>query len=362
MNNYGEIIRLPYKVENVFEILKKLLKYNRMKAMTLERIDEENKTFDLIAKRFRSKEKVNIKIVEIKKGFVEIKVYSKSTFFEGGGSLGKNNKNVKLIVDFVLKELKNCDKSDIDDFSFEVEENNSPIKKIFQFVRLGLLAVAILYISLLLLSLISSFNEYGELSVYTLVPWEKYYYFYWYLFFAFVIAGSCGVVINKGYKQRRTHEVKENVYCLIEKNKNNVENDSNIINNNGINQTKSYLNKAIDYAKKVKIGKQKGFLPVAIIGSIFLVWALWSIFSGGISKIGKDPCDINYEATGLSIDHVDWCRTDWHGNATEKLPYGLDNNDFIWCSFWNDGNWIGDGPVYIECAKELGWDGTNSGE
>jgi hypothetical protein len=119
------------------------------------------------------------------------------------------------------------------------------------------------------------------------------------------------------------------------------------------------LNKAVDYAKKVKTGKPKGFLPVAIIGSVFLVWALWSIFSGGISKIGKDPCDINYEATGLSIDHVDWCRTDWHGNATEKLPYGLDNNDFIWCSFWNDGNWIGDGPVYIECAKELGWDGTN---
>lgn len=359
MYDYEEIIKLPYKIDDIYELLKKLLKCDKIKHMKLQNLDEENKAFDLIARRFRSKENINIKITEIKKGFIEIKVYSKSSFFERGGALGRNKKNVKLIVDLVLKELKSCNKSNIDDFSFEIEQNDSPIKRIIQFVRIGLLAVAILYIILLLIILISSFKEYGGLSVFSLLPWEEYHYFYWYLLFAFVIAGLCSIVINKGYKQRRTREINQLAYHLIKKNKNNAENDSNIINSNVINQPKSYLNKGVDYAKKVKTEKPIGFWTTAIIGSAFLIWALWSIFSGGISKIGKDPCDINYEATSLRVTSVDWCRTDRHGNATEKLPYGLDNNDFIWCNMWNNGTWIGDGPVYIECAKELGWDGTS---
>lgn len=103
MYDYGEIIRLPYKIDDIYELLKKLLKCDKIKHMKLQNLDEENKTFDLIARRFRSKENINIKITEIKKGLIEIKVYSKSTFLEGGGALGRSKKNVKLIVDFVIK-------------------------------------------------------------------------------------------------------------------------------------------------------------------------------------------------------------------------------------------------------------------
>ena len=103
MYDYGEIIRLLYKIDDIYELLKKLLKCDKIKHMKLQNLDEENKTFDLIARRFRSKENINIKITKIKKGLIEIKVYSKSIFLEGGGALGRSKKNVKLIVDFVIK-------------------------------------------------------------------------------------------------------------------------------------------------------------------------------------------------------------------------------------------------------------------
>ncbi len=74
----------------------------------------------------------------------------------------------------------------------------------------------------------------------------------------------------------------------------------------------------------------------------------------------EDFCKKYYSPTGeLQIDHITWCRSDlgFNGNPDE-LPKGIEAEDFIWCEFWYNGNYIGVGPVYQPCALKLGWDGT----
>jgi hypothetical protein len=363
MNFYEEILKLPYSADDIFELLNKLLKYDMIKNVVLEEVNEENKSFVMTFKKKRVKSNINIEIKKVNKGFTEVKVRSehKKIFVYFATVEVINYKNVKMLIDIILKELSICKKTlETDDFEFKIAETENLKKDIMKTHIILALIFFMLLIPLILYFIINQENYNSNSNSLTFISIIAV--FIYMLIFIFIGMSRCKNLDK--YKVRRTQQIKKILYNLIiDKNSNSSNTGDKIILNNIENEiidgSESYLNKGVNYIKKIKTEKPKAFLLSVIIGSVFLVWALWSIFSGDIFMIGKDPCDINYEATGLSIDHVDWCRTDWHGNATEKLPYGLDNNDFIWCSFWNDGNWIGDGPVYIECAKELGWDGTN---
>jgi hypothetical protein len=355
MDDYEEIIGLPYKSEDIYELFKKSLESGEIKHIIKQETNEKEKSFDLIVKKGKFRANVKVEIDEIKTKYTKITVSSKLTSLNLD-PFGNNKRNVKTVIDLVLKELGNYEK-DNDDFSFQVVEKNSSLKDIIAFLGTGIFFAMILFIIIWFFNIFSNFIENGItlLNFFHSSAFWNNSYFLWSLLIVFVISGILRVAFDKGYKERRTDEINQTINQFTKRNKNNYNSSADTI----LNKPNPNLSRYMNYVGKFKEEKPKIFWSITIAISIFLLWSLFSIFSGGSSLIGKDPCDINYEATGIEIEKIDWCRTDKHGNFTKTLPYGLDNNDFIWCRFKSHGVWLGDGPVYKRCAIKLGWSETD---
>ncbi len=352
MNDYGEIIKLPYEINDIYEPLKKLLKYDKIKPMILQKEDGETKTFDLTAKRnLLFNEKVSIRITELEKGITEVKVYSKSKFFVPF-DFGKNKRNVKIIINKILKELSNCENVS-DDFSIEVMKTYKFSKGFLHFI----ISVILFYYPLSWL--MSLMHITTNIATDARIAGT--------IFFSLIITiiyKILRLIKRMRYKHKRMKRIKSMLYDLIEgkaKNENNISKSKNTINaikNNQFQKIKSkatpYLKTSVDYIKKIKKEKPKVFWTGTIaISGVFL----WSIF-GGLSNILKDPCAFNVEMGGYEVTGIDWCRTDLIMDSN-RLPEGfnVESKDFVYCKYdtTSTSNGWSEGYVYKACAIKKGW-------
>ena len=272
MNDYGEIIKLPYKIETIYEPLKKLLKYDKIKPMILQNEDEKNKSFDLIAKgKLIFNEKVNIKITEIEKEMTEIKVYSKSKFLVPF-DFGKNKRNVRIMVNAILKELSNY-RNTSDDFSIEFMKTYKFSKGFLHFIISSIIFYYLWSWFLALTHIIS--NMEAEAAITMVISFTL---------FTTIIYKILRIIKIKKYRTKRKTKMKSMLYDLIEgkaKESNNISRSQDIKNETKNNQYQKiknkinpYLNKSIDYIKKTKKEKPKVFWAFTISICVIISWVI----------------------------------------------------------------------------------------
>jgi uncharacterized membrane protein YciS (DUF1049 family) len=351
MNEYGEIISLPYKAIDLYEPLKRLLKYDKLKSMVLKKLDEQNKSFDLVTKKgLFIAERVNIKIEEITKFNVKIRVCSKSSLIMPF-DFGRNRKNVKKIINIIFDELKNCEKSKDDDFSIEIIKTYKFSKSLLQFILAGI----VFYLLWSWFFLVTGAFDNTENDKLTTTAFTL----------GFIITPIIykifRVIRLRSYNRRRVYKIKQSLYNLIEGKTNNLKEEKiakeviqNKINNDNkedvVNKVGIYLKKGIDYAKETK--KQK---PLIFWGITFAIGAYltWLVF-GGVS----DPCAFNVKMGGFHVTDISWCRTDYK-ISSHSLPSGFNvtSDDFVYCQYGTPDTSYGwaEGYVYKKCAIKKGW-------
>lgn len=101
-------VKIPYSLDNVFEALKKSCQY--IYGMKIDSIDEVLKTVYLKAgiSAFSWGENVTVtvKTAEDGESIVEVSSVSKTGAFGSAVDMGKNNRNLKKIMDELSMELK----------------------------------------------------------------------------------------------------------------------------------------------------------------------------------------------------------------------------------------------------------------
>ena len=101
-------VKIPYSLDNVFEALKKSCQY--IYGMKIDSIDEVLKTVYLKAgiSAFSWGENVTVtvKTAEDGESIVEVSSASKTGAFGSAVDMGKNNRNLKKIMDELSMELK----------------------------------------------------------------------------------------------------------------------------------------------------------------------------------------------------------------------------------------------------------------
>ena len=106
--DHNSSVKIPYSVEDVFEALKKSSQY--IYGMKVDSVDELLKTVYLKAgtSAFSWGENVTVtvKAAEDGESIVEVTSASKTGVFGSVVDMGKNNKNLKTIMDELSMELK----------------------------------------------------------------------------------------------------------------------------------------------------------------------------------------------------------------------------------------------------------------
>ncbi len=276
MNDYGELLKLPYKKEDISEPLKKLIKYDKIKPFILETEDKENNTFYLVGRKFITKLKVSIRIKELEKGYTEVEIIAKSNHID----FGNCEKTVRTIVNIIFKELENCEYAKNDkDFSIEILQIKNKTKKIRSIVGLIVLFY-MLYRFIFSLTMddyyvtmyIKDFWHYPRLQ------------FIWSIISTFIFI-MLSNFRYKRYSRKRIIKIKSKLYNLLEhKNikKNEADNKPKEL-RKGIDalimKGKPYINKGIDFIKRTKKEKPKVFWTVSISLGILLTWGIIGSFS-----------------------------------------------------------------------------------
>lgn len=354
MNDYGEVIKLPYESKNIYESLKKIFKYDKVKDVSLISLNEEDNLFILNVKRLFLNFKVTVKINKIEKKYSEIYVYSETWF---PISLKLNIKNVKSIFKIVFEELNKLEKlKDEKDFEIKIINNKDSKKSFYNFVSVTFINFAVL-ITLFLLMNKNSTSPTKETWGYYVIA----------LFLAPIFTLLYRMFRYFSYKRKckiRKIRIKLMIYDLIEKEEKAKESEVNevkeskitkevikkeniIINTKKIND---YKVKGIDYVKRVKKEKPKLFWVITVSLGILILWS--------ISKGLKDPCAFNVEMGGYHVTDISWCRTDKRINM---VPEGYEGkvavDDFVYCQYGTPDVSYGwaEGYVYKACAIKKGW-------
>ncbi len=272
MNDYGEIISLPYKIEEIYEPLKKLLKYEKIKHMYLQDFDDENKILNVISKPFLRKLKITIKLNEIKNGLTEINIYSESNV---PIDFNANRRVVRKLVNVIFKELEECSKTDNGDISVSIIKKKNRFKSIFNFITVAFLAFLVLYCIISAIDSVASLrsgNENNEALIAAAI------------FFGIVYAIIYKIVRlikRKRYSRKRITNIKRMLYHLIEEKDVKKKVSSNFETNDIIkkigvipDKTKLYIDKGISYIKKTKEEKPKVFWTFTILIGIIVTWII----------------------------------------------------------------------------------------
>lgn len=273
MNDYGEIIKLPYKFEDINGLLKKLTKYDKIKPLTLSKFDEETNTFILVGKKPK-KLIISIKVEQLEKGYTKVEVTSKTK----GNIFRKQKKIVKNIVNIIFKELENCEiTKGNDDFEIEIVKIKNTKKRI----RAIILLLLLFYIIFRIIFIIAIEDYY-----YTMFLKDFWYYPKLQLMWSIITTTLLLIIFkskNKSSDRKRITKLKGVLYNLIE-----GKDEKERVNNNFSNQKtsiipekiKPYIDKGIDYVKKTKKEKPKVFWTAAISVGVLATWGIVGAFTG----------------------------------------------------------------------------------
>lgn len=278
MNDYGEIIKLPYKVEDIYELLKKLLKYDKIRHISLKTVDDENKNFDVVFKTILKKAKVNIKLTELEKGVTELSIYAETNRpidFNG------NRKVVKKLVNIIFKGLEECTKTSNDDFSVSIIKKKNGFKSFLNFIAIAFLAFLVFYFIFLSIDSVASRSG-GNAE-------NKWVFIVVAIFFGLVYSilyKIVRIIKRRRYSKNRVTKIKKMLYHLIEekavkKNINSNSGSNEVIKKIGIIPTKvkPYIDKGINYIKKTKKEKPKIFWTVTISLGALVTWGIVGTFT-----------------------------------------------------------------------------------
>lgn len=271
MNDYGELLKLPYKESDILDPLKKLVKYDKIKPYTLERFDEETNTFNLVGRKRLIKVRLSIRVKEFEKGYTEIEVIAKTKTTENGIC----KREVRNIVDIIFRELESCEKTkDNDDFSVEIlkiKNNAKFVKTILYLILMSYLFYRILF------SLVAK-------DYYTYMVDDLWHYPRLQLIWAIITTGFImfiSKITYKGRVKKRIAKIKSQLFKLIEnkdvkKNLSEESEDKNIKNEvkNLTNKAKPYIKKGIDFIKKTREKNPKMFWTFTISIGIIVTWII----------------------------------------------------------------------------------------
>lgn len=276
MNDYGEIIRLPYKVEDIYKSLKKLLKYDKIRHVSLQTADDGNREFKLVFKTILKKSKVNIKLIELENGLSELSIYSETNYpidFNG------NRQIVKKLVNIILKELEECIKTSNDDFSVSIIQKKNSFKSFINFIAIAFLAFLIFYFIFMSIDSVASRSEDDNKWVFMVAA----------IFFGLVYSVLYKIVrifTRKMYGKKRVTKIKRMLYHLIEENTTKKNIDSKSLTNKNTqkilpipSKVNPYINESINYIKKIKTEKPKVFWTIAITIGALVTWSIINTFS-----------------------------------------------------------------------------------
>ncbi|HOP65739.1 MAG TPA: hypothetical protein PLX66_01775 [Bacilli bacterium] len=252
MNDYGEIIKLPYKVGDVIELLRKLTKYDKIKPLTLLEFDEKSNTFHLVGDNLK-KLKINIKVEEVENGCTKIEITSKTKGF----IFTKDKKVVKRIVNTILTELENYNRiKDNDDFSVEVIKIKNTFKKnMGRFLLFLLLVIILIFITIIMNSIYNYVEYYVSISLADSLS-----VLFWFLIIIFIVLYP--ILIKKKGKvsnRKRIAELKSKLCDLIEgaKNKKAIDNSLNQDDSKKSQNNKINSNKVLNYVENLTPDKLK---------------------------------------------------------------------------------------------------------
>ncbi len=277
MNDYGEIIKLPYKVGDVIELLRKLTKYDKIKPLTLLEFDEKSNTFHLVGDKPK-KLKINIKVEEVENGCTKIEITSKTKGF----IFTKDKKVVKRIINTILTELENYNRiKDNDDFLVEVIKIKNTFKKnMGRFLLFLLLVIILIFITIIMNSIYNYVEYYVSISLADSLS-----VLFWFLIIIFIVLYP--ILIKKKGKvsnRKRIAELKSKLCDLIEGKDENKKITNSISSNQKTSiipeKIKPYIDKGIDYIKKTKQEKPKVFWTVAISFGALVTWGIVGTFTG----------------------------------------------------------------------------------
>ncbi len=280
MNDYGELLKLPYSENDILEPLKKLIKYDKIKPFSLEKTEANDNIFHLVGRKFLVKAKVSIQVKELEKGLTKVEVISKSRVC----LISVNKKIVKEIVNLILKELENCDKTS-DNFEVEILNIKNTSKK----VR-GIIALLVLFY--FIYSILFSFSEDYKINV----AIDAGFYLRLQLLFS-VITTFVFLFISKfkskSYIRKRSAKIKSTLYNLLEKKVSKTkkttvsETKSTNPTTKLLEQAKPNINKGLSFIKKIKTEKPKLFWLVTISFGALLTYLIISSMFGVKSLDGE---------------------------------------------------------------------------
>lgn len=276
MNDYGEIIKLPYKVEDIYKVVKKLLKYDKIRHISLQNADDENREFNLVFKTIFKKSKINIKLIELENEVAELSLYSSSNSpidFNG------NRQIIKKIVSIIFKELEECTKTSSDDFSVSIIQKMNSFKSFINFIAIAFLAFLVFYFIFISIDSIASRNDDDNKWVFIVMA----------IFFGLVYSILYKIVRifkRKMYCKKRITKIKRMLYHLIEDNSKKRYIDSKSLANKTTkkisvmpSKVNSYIDRGINYIKKTKNEKPKVFWMTAVTISVIVTWSMIKIIS-----------------------------------------------------------------------------------
>lgn len=277
MSDYSEILKLPYKIEEINKLLKKLVQDVRIKPLNLLEFDIERNTFQLIEEDSK-KIMINITVEELENGYTKIEISSKTK----GLVFVKDKKIVRKIVNLILSELNNIKIKDSNSFSFEIIKIKNRSKKIMAKLLLFVLLIVVLIIIISVMDTIINNVSYYE----SVIDADNYGRFFRILLIFIVILypiliktkGKYSINKRKNYLNNKLNNL------FIEKEKNNIslnQKNGEKVNNNQTN------NKLLNYISNLSQDQIKRFMIwfFSICTFLAIIIAVSSALSGSSNQI-----------------------------------------------------------------------------